>query len=222
MFGRGGSRRRRTATALAAAGVTLLAACGSGKYTYVSNTADQTFMRVPKAWKVFEVPGSDKATATPSPWQRVFDGSTTPKLENAELDVPTEPIGRLSVYYVNASTADTMSPEDLRAAVSPLQADPLTLGEEGATATGQVVAFDIEGRKGGLKGSHVVYEIEGTSSSKVTFDQTTLLDPKQYMNPATGAAMFKVYVLSIHCSSECYEKNKTKIADVVNSWTVNR
>jgi hypothetical protein len=140
---------------------------------------------------------------------------------HVDQDSPTEPAGRLTVFYVGAGTADTMSPEDLRAAVSPLQADPLTLSDEASTTKGEVKDFKMDIRKGGLKGSHVVYEIE-SASGMVTFDQTTLLDPQQYANPLTGAGMFKVYVLSIHCNSECYEKNKVQIADVVNSWTVTR
>ncbi len=216
------TRSRRRGVALALTGVLGLAACGSSKYTYVANTTDKTFMRVPKEWKVLEVPGAtEKGATTPPPWQRVFDGSAEPALTHIDQDSPAEPAGRLTVFYVSASTADTLSPEDLRAAVSPLKADPLTLSDSSSKTNGEVKDFKIDTRDGGLKGSHVVYEIE-SGSGMVTFDQTTLLDPQQYPNPLTGAGMFKVYVLSVHCNSECYEKNKVKIADVVNSWTVTR
>ena len=211
---------RRLAVAGAAAAA--LAACGGGRYTYVANSADRTFVRVPKEWAVLEVPAAaTKSATTPEPWQRAFDASPEPALTNVEQDSPTQVAGRLTVFYVNATTADGLSAEDLRAAVSPMQADPLTLGQDGTTQKGTVKGFKSDVRAGGLKGSHVVYEIEG-SSGLVTFDQTSLMDPKPYANPLTGASMFKVYVLSIHCNSACYEENKVKIADVVNSWTVTR
>ena len=211
--------RWRTATALVS--VAALGACGQGKYTYVSNRADKTYMRVPFDWKVFEVDTTASDGALPAPWQRVFDAAAEPTLDHLSVPAPPDVAGRLTVFYIDAKTADGLSSSAVRSAVAPMQTDPLDFDKEGATVTGKVQDFRIEAREGGLKGSHVVYEIEA-GTAKVTYDQTTLVDPIAYPNPQTGNLMFKVYALSVHCESACYEKYKVQIADIVNSWQVTR
>lgn len=217
-------RRRAAGWQLVVGGAVALAAlagCGEKKYTYVANSADSTFMRVPNAWKVFEVKPEGEATTLPSPWQRAFDAAPKPTLDHFAEPAPADVAGRLTVFYIDAQTSDGLSSAAVRRAVSPLQADPLELGTETATVEGKVLDYRIEARDGGLKGSRIVYSFT-TEKGKVTYDQTTLVDPKVYPNPLTGRAMFKVYALSVHCESSCYEKNQTAISDIVNSWQVTR
>ena len=50
-------RRGLMVAALGLAGALVLASCGANKYTYVDNGQENTYIRVPSAWKVFNVNG---------------------------------------------------------------------------------------------------------------------------------------------------------------------
>jgi hypothetical protein len=205
--------------ALVAASV--LAACGQS-FTYVKNSADKTYLRLPRTWSVIEVapPASGSTGELPQPWQRVFDAAEPADVKHAELFEPPGVVGKLTVFYISPKTADGLSAGDLRAAVSPLDTDPVAASESDTSQQGVVRQFFVEAREGGLRGSRVVYNVQTESGGTVVFDQTTLLDPDPYPNPINGNAMFKVYALSVHCATACYDKAKAEIDRVVTSWTV--
>jgi hypothetical protein len=212
---------RRAAVLVAAAG--LLAACGDTSFTYMKNSDDQTYLRLPRSWDVLQTDQeADPQADVPLPWQRSFDAAGAASLDNIMTYAPTDVVGRLTVFYVTAAAVDQLSAEDIRTAVSPLQADPLTLSEEANAAKGKLRGFTVESRDGGLHGSRVVYDLVSDDGTVATFDQTTLIDPKPYANPKSGGSMYKVYALSVHCQVDCYDRAKDDIDDVISSWTVVR
>ena len=211
---------RRAVGALAL--VLTLASCGAPSYRYLKNDGDKTYLRMPRAWGVLDAQtaAAQQGDTLPVPWQRVFDAARPADQAHAELAEPDQVIGRLTVFYVNAKTADGLSAGALRAALSPLDVDPVEAADASDAAKGALRDFKVEAREGGLRGSRVVYTVQTESGGTVVFDQTTLLDPKAYPNPLSGAAMFKVFALSLHCTTSCYDKAKSDIDDVVTSWTV--
>jgi hypothetical protein len=220
---RGGRRVWMRRSLALGAGVLLLASCGETSFNYVKNSADETYLKVPRSWEVLDAElENDPGAQMPAPWQRVFDAAEPASIEHAKSYDTDHVTGRLTVIYVGPAEADKLSVEDVRAAVSPLESDPLALAEQPNQGQGRVLDFKVESRDGGLRGSRVVYEVGVDSGANVVLDQTTLLDPKPYANPRTGGSMFKVYVLSLHCKTTCYEKSKSEIDDVVTSWTVIR
>jgi hypothetical protein len=72
-----------------------------------------------------------------------------------------------------------------------------------------VSAYDLVELDGGFHGSHLVARVDGKTGS-ITFNQIALFDQ----------ATSKVYAISIYCSTECYDKNESKIDSVIKSWTV--
>lgn len=226
---RGGRRSWMRRSLALGAGALLLASCGETSFNYVKNSADETYLKVPRSWEVLEAKAAEGIEAeaiakapTPASWERVFDAAEPASIDHADRYDTDHVTGRLTVVYVPPSRADTLSVKALRAGASPLKDDPLALEEKANEGKGRVLDFWLESRDGGLRGSRVVYQIGLDAASSFVLDQTTLLDPKPYANPKTGGSMFKVYVLSLHCKTTCYAKSKSDIDDVVTSWTVIR
>src|SRR5262249_48876011 len=70
--------------------------------------------------------------------------------------------------------------------------------------TYEAVSFD-----GGLHGSHLVAK-SGPGATSLTINQIAVLD----------ASTTKIYAIVVSCTTKCYEKNRTKIEQVMSSWTV--
>lgn len=218
-----GDRRLGLLTAVVVGAAVLLAACGQTSYTYVKNSGDKTYLKLPRSWEVLDAkPQVAPSDTLPAPWQQVFDAAEPASLEHTTVYDTDQVTGRLTVFYVGAGEADSLSTEGLRTAISPLKADPISLTDEANAAKGRLLDFKIEARKGGLRGSRVVYELVDSTGSQFVLDQTSLIDPKPYTNPKGNGSMFKIYALSLHCKTACYEKSKAEINDVVTSWTVIR
>ena len=216
-------RYRGTVAATCIVAIVAIAACGGSRFHFVQNKDDQTFFKVPSKWGVLTVdrPKDDTAKLPPA-WIRAFDAAADPKLDHVVADVPTQVVGRAIVQYVDAGTADSISPASMRAVASGLSADPLTLADK---QPDQIKVRDITTLhgKGGLKGSRIVYETLATDGRKVTRDMTTMIDPQPYPNPnGQRTSMFKVYEFVVECESSCFEANKSQIADVIKSWQVIR
>jgi hypothetical protein len=215
--------RARRLVALGVTGALALVACGSSNFRYVQNKADRVYFRVPSSWGVLTVDTSTSGSATmPAAWQRGFDSSSTPSLDHVQADAPTELSGRATVLYVSADTADRLSPASVRAALSGLDDDPLTIAKSEPDKV-KVASVSALTSKGGLKGSRIVYESTAADGTKFTRDQSALLDPKPYPNPkSAGTELYKVYVFELRCESGCFAANTKLISDVVKSWQVIR
>jgi hypothetical protein len=200
-----------------------LTGCGSSKYRYVANKADRVFFRVPSSWGVLPVDTSQAGSATlPPRWERGFDASATPSIDHMSTDAPKDVTGWATVQYVSADTADRLSPSAVRAALSGLDDDPLKIAQSDPTKV-NLVSVAALSRKGGLKGSRIVYETAAADGTKFTRDQSALIDPTPYPNPkSSGSELYKLYVFEVRCESACFKTNKDLISQVVTSWQVIR
>ena len=75
--------------------------------------------------------------------------------------------------------------------------------------TAEVISYEPVERDGGFHGSHLVVKLT-TQRGDVVINQIAVLDQ----------ATTKVYAIAVACSTECYDKNKSKIEQVIDSWTV--
>ena len=73
----------------------------------------------------------------------------------------------------------------------------------------EVLLYEPVERDGGFHGSHMVARLS-TKRGDITVNQIVLLDQ----------ATTKVYALSVSCATECYDKNESKIDNIIDSWTV--
>ena len=214
------SRVVRTGTAAAVIGLAALAsACGSAKFNYVDNNAENTYIRLPTEWKVFTAEGGGvRPEAFPdtveSVWHVSFDASEKPSVENAAaLDAlppasVDKPVGQLQIFNVQGSFNQELSLTSAR--TTALGIDPLGVPDDVKDLVEIVTYAPIA--HDGLQGSRVVYNLHNEGEPWQTVDATTLFDQSRN----------RFYVLRIGCTSECFKQNQDAISEIANSWTVVR
>jgi hypothetical protein len=223
MVVRAGRRRFARRLPWAALGLSLLvmAGCGAPDYTYVTNSTDRTYLRVPSTWqaidpealfdalgydpsqdptgKAFWLQGYD-ADATPSPSHLLGQASDAPAVFVGVRDVPPGAQGSISLDLMrdlwrpvsdSARQQDAQNPASRFSGFSLVSDQVLTPG-------------------GGLHGVHTVYRYKIMGGPSQTFDQIV------YTNDDSS----KIYMFYARCSSPCYEQRQREINAVVSSFTV--
>lgn len=202
-------RRRVRWVVVAAASALVFAGCGTNDFTYVNNSAEGTFFKVPTSWKLYRVT-PEQVTDRPaapqgqSPWHVVFDSSGEPAVDHADEERPAEPVGEALIFEISGEQGDQLSPADLRAAF--LGQDPL--GAEGAEV--EVVDFEQLSTDSGLRGSRVVFNAQTAEGDWVTTDHSSLIN----------AAGTRVYVFEVKADSQAFKADAAQISQIVDSWQV--
>jgi hypothetical protein len=217
----GASKQNRGLTAgsigVFAALAVALGACGSAKWTYVDNGSENTYIRVPHQWKVFNVvKDNDRPDAFPdtveSVWHIAFDASEKPSLKNTDAldalppDSVDKPVGQLQIFQVTGSFNQELSLTTARS--SALGIDPLGVPDEVKDLV-EIVNYTPIAHDG-LQGSRVIYNLHNEGQPWQTVDATTLFDQSRN----------RFYVLRIGCTSECFRTNQHAISDIASSWKV--
>lgn len=192
-----------------------LAACGGPEYHYVKSSSDNTFVRVPSKWTLFDedelLEDSDDSPETKSrfkelTWSVAFDAAPKPSLDHL-LTPSDHPTGLVQVRTLLPAQRDAFTLADLRSLLLPF--DPLS---EDAQATGDVEVLDAKEvrRPGGVHGSELLLNLRSEDNKLVKWRQVALTDSE----------ITKVHVLAISCDEDCYTANEGVIDRVVDSWKV--
>ena len=211
-----GSIRSRRGLALGCsivAGALLLAACGSTGFHYVKSSEDRTFFKVPENWKLYDndalldaaksdLSDDEIEQLRQTQWATIFDGHPSPSLAHIANKAPNFPVGRALVQDLSPESADGVSMMSLRNLFYDVDAK---IEKE----TAEVLSYEPVERDGGFHGSHLVVKLT-TARGDIVINQIALLDQ----------GTTKVYALAVACSTECYDKNMSKIEQVIDSWTV--
>ncbi len=206
--------RRVVLAALISAGV-VVGACGGSDYTYVKNSSQKVYFRIPGDWKFYGADDVieaqiDAGAFTPDQaddfkreqWMVAFDAGRAPKAFVDFLDAQA-PRGFARSRALGAEERDTYSLQSLRNEV-------VDLDQAQAAGALEVVDFD-ELEVGRYHGVHFVVQLRDSTTSKfLTLEQTSLLD----------LSTKRVHTLVIGCARECFDKHARSIHAVNESWTV--
>jgi hypothetical protein len=223
MAGRTGRRRGRGRALVCFLSVSLavLPACGGPEYTYVSNSADRTYLKIPNSWQeidsraIGEAIGLDPsldesrqgfwlagydAAAAPSLAHLLGPHSAAPAVFIGVRDVPTTVRGQVSLDLMRDLFRPVSTSARQRDAANPLS--PFSgFG---------LMADEVLTPGGGLRGVHSLYRYRIQGGPYQIFDQTI------YVNDDAS----KIYMFYARCSTECYEERQQEIDSVVSSFTV--
>jgi hypothetical protein len=196
------------------------AACGAPAYSYVTNSADHTYLRVPASWAAldgkelglafgidptldenqgFWLAGYD-ADASPSTAHLVGPHAPAPAVFVGVRDVPPPARGQISL--------DVM--RDLFRPVSPAARQRVAASPASPFSGFTLIADEVVAPGAGLRGVHSVYRYRIQGGPTQVFDQTV------YVNDDAS----KLYMFFVRCSAECYEDRRQEIESVVSSFTV--
>jgi hypothetical protein len=198
----------------------VLAACGAPEYSYVTNSADHTYLRVPASWAPLDgeelglVFGIDPtleenqglwlagydADARPSTAHLVGPHAAAPAVVVGVRDVPPPARGQISLDVLR----------DLFRPVSPAARQRVAANPMSPFSGFALIADEVVSPGDGLRGVHSVYRYRIQGGPTQVFDQTV------YVNDDAS----KLYMFFVRCSTECYEKRRQEIESVVSSFTV--
>jgi hypothetical protein len=220
---RGGGRRPPLGApwlALAAS-LLVLAGCGAPEYTYVTNSEDRTYLRVPSSWKpldsksILEGIGVD-SSADPDQtgfWLEGYDAAAAPDVAHLlgqHSDAPAVFVGVRDVPLALRGQISLDVMRDLWRPVSATAREQAEQSQMSPFSGFQLVADEVLTPGDGLRGVHSVYRYRILDGPPQVFDQIV------YTNDDAS----KIYMFYLRCSAECYEQRQQEINGVVSSFTV--
>jgi hypothetical protein len=196
----------------------LLAGCGAPSYTYVKNSADHLYVKIPASWHSIDEDdlddaiGLDPAESAKSRglWLQAYDAAETPSPLHLFGSSSTEPAALLSVQQVPESNRGRLSLDGLRDLFFPVSPSARESNQNPQLTDFGLVTDDVLTPGDGLRGVHSVFRYSLGGGPPQMIDQTA------YLNDDAS----KMYVLFVRCSTTCYKDRHGEIENVVSSFTI--
>ena len=201
--------------------VALVTGCGAPEYTYVTNSADRTYVKLPATWRPIDKKALDDAIGLDPTlsdeqrglWLEGYDADATPDPLHLFGPSAPAPAAFVSVQQIPESVRGQFSLDKLRDLFYPVSAsareaaelDPTSGLKDFALITDEVLTPGE-----GLRGVHSVFRYRMGDGPLQMIDQTA------YLNDDAS----KLYMFFVRCSTECYEQRQQEIGNVVSSFTV--
>jgi hypothetical protein len=210
--------RRPVIALLGIALVLGLTGCGESSKLYPASKSEGVFFSVPTNWKALSTASLNKyekestepegaARQALVKWQIAY--TTNKKLKAAEvfnLTAPSKPLAFARVRDLESSEINSVSYNTLRDVIVPVT--QIIEGDDPSAPDFQILV-DQEVVQKGARGVQTVYSFS-IDGKEQTINQTSLM-----ANDRT-----KLYIFVVRCTTECYNKNKKKIEEIVSSFTV--
>jgi hypothetical protein len=214
----------RVAAALAAVilGCAFLRAasgCSAPDHTYVANTANKTYFKIPASWHEIDekalkqtVTGGSPTPGSDGEWAVAYDGAKAPSVTHLVASNTPEPIVYVSVRPVPTEAGGQVSLDNLRDLALPVTATARAAATTSSTTFSDfhLISDSVLTPKSGFRGVHEVFQYRVGGGPLQTFDETA------YTNKDGS----KVYLMLLRCSSECYQARRSELDSVVASFTV--
>jgi hypothetical protein len=203
-------------------GVTV-SGCGAPQYTYVANSGQSTYFKVPHGWHqigasslsgiVAKVMGGDAG------WQVAYEAGTHPTGNDFLAFGTSQPFVFAEIGTLTSDASQNMSYDALRDFFLPVSSTAQSDVQEEYAESKQTDPFtDFKSiRDEQLTPGYGVHGVRETFDYTLanggptdTFDEIAL----------TNSDSTVVYFMVLHCTSSCYNSNQTEINDVMSSFTV--
>ncbi len=195
-----------------------VAGCAAPQFTYVTNSSQHTYFKVPSGWQQISAGALAAATNGGSSkpqagvWTVGYDGSTSPEAGHVLGAENQQPFAYSVVAAVNQTTTNELSYNDLRDFFLPVtSAARASAARSGFPLTNfKLIGDSMLELAQGVHGVREIYDYSYPDGSVNTFDQVAL----------TNADDTEVYLLLVHCLASCYSKHQSEIDTVMKSFTV--
>jgi hypothetical protein len=203
--------------------------CAPPEFTYVKNSGQKTYFKVPHEWHQTTTNSLDDLLTGTNPdsamsqarqqswWSVAYDAAADPAADHLISQSATdEPIVYARISPLSDSQRNAVSLDMLRNAFLPVTSDARTAADQNAGTGGtgltgfELVDDEVLTPTGGLHGVRVVYDYELGGGVLHTFDQTALVN-----NDGS-----KLYLLIIRCSTSCYKARAGELDTIAKSFTV--
>jgi hypothetical protein len=192
-----------------------LSGCAAPQFTYVANSGQSTYFKVPYAWH--KISDSSLASQLKSTiggggtWTTAYEAGHTPTASDFLSFANTHPFVFADVNQLSPTASNQMSYDGLRDLLFPVT----STARQNATAQGYPLTSFKQIRDQTLMLSQGVHGVRETfeytyNGVADTFDQVAL----------TNADQTVVYLLLLHCTNSCYSSDQSEINDVMSSFTI--
>jgi hypothetical protein len=213
-----GSRQGPAVAGLVLLAAVLLAGCGAPRYTYVKNSADHLYVKIPASWHSIDQEDLDDAigldpaedASSRGLWLQGYDAADTPSPLHLFGSSATEPAVLVSVQQVPEASRGGLSLDGLRDFFFPVSPTARQNNQNPQLTGFGLMSDDVLTPGDGLRGVHTVFRYSLGGGPPQMMDQTG------YLNDDAS----KVYLLLVRCSTTCYKERHGEIADVVSSFTI--
>ena len=206
---------------LSVAALVALVGCGAPEYTYVTNSTDRTYLKVPNTWRPIDEKAMDDAIGFDPTlsederglWFEGYDADAAPSPTHLFGPSAAEPAAFVGVQQVPEAARGQFSLDRLRDLfypVSPSAQETASLDPAGGVNDFVLVSDEVLTPGNGLRGVHSVFRYRVGEGPMQMMDQTA------YLNDDAS----KLYMFFVRCSTECYEQRQKEIGNVVSSFTV--
>ena len=197
---------------------TLLAGCGAPRYTYVKNSADHMYVKIPASWHSIDQKDLDNAigldpaedASSRGLWLQGYDAADTPSALHLFGASAPEPAVLVSVQQVPRASRGGLSLDGLRDFFFPVSPTARQNNQNPQLTGFGLLADDVLTPGDGVRGVHTVFRYSLGGGAPQMMDQTG------YLNDDAS----KVYLLLVRCSTTCYKDRHGEIENVVSSFTI--
>ena len=196
----------------------LLAGCGAPRYTYVKNSADHMYVKIPASWHSIDQKDLDNAigldpaedASSRGLWLQGYDAADTPSALHLFGASAPEPAVLVSVQQVPQASRGGLSLDGLRDFFFPVSPTARQNNQNPQLTGFGLMADDVLTPGDGVRGVHTVFRYRLGGGPPQMMDQTG------YLNDDAS----KVYLLLVRCSTTCYKDRHGEIENVVSSFTI--
>ena len=194
-------------------GVTL-SGCAAPQFTYVANSGQSTYFKVPHAWhKISDssLASQLKTTIGAGGWTIAYEAGVKPTASDFLSFGTAHPFVFADVGQLTSTASNQMSYDALRDLLFPVT----STARQNATSQGYPLTGFKQIRDQTLMLSQGVHGVRETfeytyNGIADTFDQVAL----------TNADQTIFYLLLLHCTDSCYSSDQSEINDVMSSFTI--
>ena len=188
--------------------------CGAPQYTYVANSSQSTYFKVPHGWH--QINGNalqhamEQVQYAGAGWQVAYQAGTQPNANDFLSFGADQPFVFAEIGTLNSTTSQELSYDSLRDFFLPVTSTARQAEPAGFPLTDFKQIRDEVLTPGlGVHGVRETFDYTYQGSTD-TFDEIAL----------TNAEDTIVYFMVLHCTTSCYSTDQTEINDVMSSFTI--
>jgi hypothetical protein len=185
------------------------------QYTYVSDSADSAYFKVPPSWHQVSESSLQSAEGSTSQegsylWSEAYDANSKPSVDHV-FAATGKPVAYASVIGLSSNERNQISFNSMRDLLLPVTA-----------AARKAAAADHEELEGFQSLSdQVITDSNNNRGIREIFDYDLGVTPETFdLTVMTNSSTTKLYFLLVQCTESCFASNFKQINDVVNSFTV--
>jgi len=190
--------------------------CGAPQYTYVANSSQSTYFKVPNGWHKIDGAALQKAMeavlgSAGAGWQIAYEAGRAPSASDFLSFGADQPFVFAEVGTLTSTASQQLSYDSLRDFFLPVSS---------TARQGEPAGFPLTGFK--QIRDQVLTPGRGVHGVRETFDYTLNNGPADTFDEIalTNAEDTVVYFMVLHCTTSCYSSDQTQINDVMSSFTI--